>query len=66
MAKYKDTGAGTIKDNGAGKKEEWSYSAGNESAPKSANQGPNKSYLEEHKLQHADYGAITGGESTKL
>lgn len=39
---------------------------GRAGAPKKVEQGPNKSLLKEHELQHVDYGALTGGESTPL
>ena len=45
---------------------EYDYSAGNAKAPHKAEQGPSRSLLTEHELQHVDYGEITGGESTPL
>lgn len=45
---------------------EYGLSSGSTGAPKSVKQGPSGSHLAEHKLQHADYGEITGGESTEL
>lgn len=47
-------------------KTEYSYTAGNESAPKNVEQGPSNSHLAGHKLQHVDYSSLTGSPSTEL